>query len=170
MKTAYIDVDTQLDFVVPAGSLYVPGAEGILERVGELNREAVAAGHLLIATMDAHSENDVEFLSWPHHCVVGTLGQRKAEQTIVKGMRVVEKQSVDCFTNPQMAEILRVEGVQEAVVYGVVTEICVKNAVRGLLDRGIRVRVIANAVKELNAGTRDRFFEELRAGGGAIVR
>jgi nicotinamidase/pyrazinamidase len=169
MKTAYIDVDTQLDFVVPAGALYVPGAERILARVGELNREAIAAGHLLIATMDAHSENDVEFQSWPHHCVVGSLGQRKAEQTVVKGMRVVEKQSVDCFTNPEMAEILRLEGIEEALVYGVVTEICVLNAVRGLLDRGIRVRVIANAVKELNVDARDRFFEEVRGRGGEIA-
>ncbi len=169
MRTAYIDVDTQLDFVVPSGALYVPGAEAILSRVGELNREAVAAGHLLIATLDAHSENDVEFQSWPHHCVVGSLGQRKAEQTIARGMRVVEKQSVDCFTNPEMTEILRVEGVEEAVVYGVVTEICVLNAVRGLLDRGIRVRVIANAVKELNVNARDLFFEEVRGRGGKIA-
>ena len=169
MRTAHIDVDTQLDFVVPAGALYVPGAEGILERVGELNREAVAAGHLLIATMDAHSENDLEFKSWPHHCVVGSLGQRKAEQTIVLGMRVVEKQSVDCFTNPEMAEILRAEGVEEAVVYGVVTEICVLNAVRGLMDRGIRVRVVADAVKELNVDARDRFFGEVRGRGGIIA-
>lgn len=169
MKTVYIDVDTQMDFVVPAGALYVPGAERILAQVGKLNREAVSAGNLLIATMDAHSENDVEFKSWPHHCVVGSLGQRKAEQTIVKGMRVIEKQSVDCFTNPEMAEILRVEGVEEAVVYGVVTEICVLNAVRGLLDRGIRVRVVANAVKELNVDARDRFFEEVRGRGGIIA-
>ncbi|MCX6610393.1 MAG: cysteine hydrolase [Acidobacteria bacterium] len=169
METVYIDVDTQMDFVVPAGALYVPGAERILAQVGKLNREAVSAGNLLIATMDAHSENDVEFKSWPHHCVVGSLGQRKAEQTIVKGMRVIEKQSVDCFTNPEMAEILRVEGVEEAVVYGVVTEICVLNAVRGLLDRGIRVRVVANAVKELNVDARDRFFEEVRGRGGIIA-
>ncbi len=169
MKTAYIDVDTQLDFVVPAGALYVPGAERILARIGELNREAVSGGHSLIATMDAHSENDVEFQSWPHHCVVGSLGQRKAEQTIVQGMRLIEKQSVDCFTNPKMAEILRVEGVEDALVYGVVTEICVWNAVRGLMNRGIRVRVIANAVKELNVDARDRFFEEVRGRGGVIA-
>jgi len=169
MKTAYIDVDTQLDFVVPAGALYVPGAELILPRVGELNREAIAAGHLLIATMDAHSENDPEFLSWSHHCVVGSLGQRKAEQTIVRGLRLVEKQSVDCFTNPEMTKILRSEGVEEAVVYGVVTEICVLNAVRGLMDRGIRVQVVANAVKELNVDARDLFFEEVRGRGGIIA-
>lgn len=43
------------------------------------------------------------------------------------------------------------------------------NAVRGLMDRGIRVRVIANAVKELNVDARDVFFEEVRGRGGKIA-
>ena len=27
MKTVFFDIDTQIDFVFPAGALYVPGAE-----------------------------------------------------------------------------------------------------------------------------------------------
>lgn len=169
MKTAYIDVDTQLDFVFPSGALYVPGAEKILSLVGDLNREAVAGGHLLISTMDFHSENDPEFLNWPRHCVGGHFGQRKAEETVVKGAVWIEKQSVDCFTNPQMAALLEREGVTQAVVYGVVTEICVLNAAYGLLERGIGVKVISSAVKELRADARDLFFEEVRARGGQIA-
>lgn len=170
MSTVYIDVDTQLDFVVPGGSLYVPGAEHILDRVGALNREAIAGGHLLLTTMDAHTEDDVEFQTWPHHCVAGTLGQRKAGQTIVPGAVVIEKVTTDCFTNPRVAELIRENGITDAVVYGVVTEICVLNAVRGLQDRGVRVTVIGDAVKELDVAARDRFFEEVRSRGGEIRR
>lgn len=169
MKTLYLDVDTQLDFVFPAGALYVPGAERILGRIGALNREAIAGGHVLAATMDAHSENDIEFQSWPHHCVVGSLGQRKAAETIVDGMRVIEKQTTDCFEAVAMRELVEREGIEQAVVYGVVTEICVLKAVRGLLDRGIGVRVVADAVKELNVEARDRFFSEVRTRGGVVA-
>jgi nicotinamidase-related amidase len=28
MKTVFVDVDTQIDFLFPAGALYVPGASG----------------------------------------------------------------------------------------------------------------------------------------------
>ncbi len=169
MATLYLDVDTQLDFVCPSGSLYVPGSEKILARVGALNQEALASGHRLVATMDAHAENDLEFKVYPPHCVTGCLGQRKAPETIVEGMTILEKQSVDCFTNPRLAEWLQQWEIREAVVYGVVTEICVLHAARGLAERGIAVRVVANAVKELDTAAREQFFAELRAHGGEIV-
>src|SRR5271170_5517568 len=83
MKTVFFDIDTQIDFVYPAGALYVPGSERILPIVGELNRRAP----VLISTMDAHSEDDPEFQAYPHHCVVGTAGQHKPAVTILNDPR-----------------------------------------------------------------------------------
>src|SRR5580704_16678956 len=80
MKTVFFDIDTQIDFVYPAGALYVPGAERILPTVAELNRRAP----LVISTMDAHSEDDPEFKIYPHHCVVGTTGQQKPASTLLE--------------------------------------------------------------------------------------
>ena len=168
MHTLYLDIDTQQDFVFRSGALYVPGAERIIERVAELNREAIAAGHTLIATMDAHSENDPEFATWPHHCVNGALGQRKPEQTLVKGMHILEKQSINCFSNPKLDAMLNETRIDKAIVYGVVTEICVLHAARGLLDRGVHVTLIENAIKELNVAAKDHFFAEFRERGGVI--
>ncbi len=94
MKTIFFDVDTQIDFLYPAGALYVPGAESIVDRRSpRLNRMAPA----LISTMDAHSENDPEFQLYPAHCVAGTVGQRKPACTLV-GQAIVEKQTLDCFS------------------------------------------------------------------------
>jgi nicotinamidase/pyrazinamidase len=168
MKIAYVDVDTQIDFLYPAGALYVPGAERIVPRVAELNREATAAGHVLIQTMDAHTEDDAEFAAWPHHCVAGTLGQRKPEVTVAPGAIRIEKRHVDCFTNPRMAEVVRELGVTEAVVYGVVSEICVRHAALGLLERGVKVRVETSAMRELSAEARERFYAEVRERGGSV--
>ena len=33
MKTVFFDIDTQLDFLYPAGALYVPGAERIVPAI-----------------------------------------------------------------------------------------------------------------------------------------
>src|SRR5579863_7638671 len=113
MKTVFFDVDTQIDFLFPAGALYVPEAETILDGIASLNRYAAAHAIPLISTMDAHTEEDPEFRIYPHHCVAGTDGQRKPAATLVENRVIVpnqlcdriapqillEKQTLDCFTN-----------------------------------------------------------------------
>src|SRR5207247_530250 len=78
MKTVFFDIDTQIDFMFPAGALYVPGAERILPVIARLNRQATT----LVSTMCAHQEDDPEFKQWPPHCVVGTFGQLKPASTL----------------------------------------------------------------------------------------
>ena len=51
--TLFFDIDTQIDFVYPAGALYVPGAEHILPVVAELNRRAPLARALRAFSMTA---------------------------------------------------------------------------------------------------------------------
>src|SRR5687767_10067372 len=123
MVTVFFDIDTQIDFMVPAGALYVPGAERLLPAISALNRYAVENDIPLISTMDAHAENDIEFRNWPAHCVVGTIGQKKPETTLT-GTRLVvpakpvevpdvnaqqillEKLTTNCFDNPNLEAVL----------------------------------------------------------------
>ena len=71
MTTVFFDVDTQLDFLYPAGALYVPGAERLVPTLVKLTRFAAEHQLPMIATMDAHSEDDPEFTTWKPHCVEG---------------------------------------------------------------------------------------------------
>lgn len=169
MNTAFFDIDTQIDFVFPAGALYAPGAELVLPQVARLNRHAKLHGIPLISTADAHAENDPEFALWPPHCVAGTFGQRKPDCTLV-GQIVLNKQSVDCFTIPDLPPLLAQLRVEHAVVYGVVTEICVKHAVFGLLDRGIRVTLVEDAVRALDEAEAEAMIRQMQARGGTVVR
>jgi nicotinamidase/pyrazinamidase len=169
MNTAFFDIDTQIDFVFPAGALYVPGAEAALPQVARLNRHARERGIPLISTADAHAENDPEFAEWPPHCVAGTLGQRKPDWTLV-GQIVLNKQSVNCFTIPELPALLEQLRVEHAVVYGVVTEICVKHAVFGLLERGIRVTLVEDAVRALDEAQAAAMIAEMKARGGSLAR
>ena len=185
MKTVFVDVDTQLDFLYPAGALYVPGAEGIVPAIERLNRYAAAHQIPVLSTVDAHAENDPEFAQWPPHCVAGTTGQHKAAATLLDkriivpnrdceftldGAQqiIVEKQSIDVFTARNLERLLRMLGAGRFVVYGVVTEICVRSAIRGLLAAGNPVVLAADAVKELRADEAARTMQELRSRGGVI--
>lgn len=158
MRKLFLDVDSQLDFLYPAGALYVPGAEHVVPAIAALNRHAIAHGIPLLSTADAHTEDDPEFKTWPAHCVAGALGQRKPAETLV-GQRIIEKQSVDCFTAPALLEALAQQPADEYIVYGVVTEICVLNAALGLERYGKPIRIVAEAVKELDAEAARRVRE-----------
>ena len=53
--TVFWDVDTQVDFMLPTGSLPVPGAEALLPNLGRLTEAARAAGVTIVHTADLHS-------------------------------------------------------------------------------------------------------------------
>ena len=186
MRTVFFDVDTQLDFLYPAGALYAPGAESIVPAVAALNRYAAAHGIPVISTMDAHTEDDPEFRTWPHHCVAGTHGQQKPSATLLEKRVVLpnalcsvdiagaqqvllEKQTVDCFDCVNLDDVLAKLGAERYVVYGVVTEICVKLAAMGLLRMGRRVEIVTDAVRALSSEEGARTLAEFTAAGGLLV-
>jgi nicotinamidase/pyrazinamidase len=187
MKTVFFDVDTQIDFVSPAGALYAPGAEHVVSNVAALNRFAAAHSIPVISTMDAHSENDPEFALWPPHCVVETAGQQKPAVTLLDRRMVVhnenaealglgdaqqfllEKQANDCFTNVNLPGLLQQLNADRYVVYGVVTEICVKYAAFGLLKTGGQVELVTDAIRSLDHGQAQSMLAEFAAQGGTLT-
>ncbi len=186
MKTVFVDVDTQFDFLYPAGALSVPGAERIIPAIERLNRHAAAHAIPVLSTVDAHAEDDPEFADWPPHCIAGTLGQHKAAETLLEkritipnrecelpiegaAQIIIEKQSVDVFTARNLPRILQMLAADRFVVYGVVTEICVRSAVRGLMAMGKPVVVVSDAIKELRADEAAATLEEVRSCGGAVA-
>jgi len=160
---AFFDIDTQLDFMVPAGALYVPGAELILPKVAELNRYAAANGILVISTTCAHTEDAAEFKDWPPHCVSGTFGQLKPGITLldkrvtipntpceidVTGAQqiIIEKNELNVFSNPNFLPLLDKLGITECDIYGVLLDYCVGLAAMGLLKTGRTVRLRKEAI------------------------
>jgi nicotinamidase/pyrazinamidase len=187
MKTVFFDIDTQIDFLFPAGALHVPGAEKLLPALARLNRYAATHGITVVSTMDAHAENDPEFNDWPPHCVLGTHGQHKPVETLlekrvtipttpgeyaIEGAEqiILEKQALDLFTNPNLPALVKRLGADRYVVYGVVTEYCVRCAVLGLLRTGQRVELVEDAVKSLDDEAARRTLEEFTSAGGRLTR
>lgn len=184
--TVFFDIDTQLDFLFPAGALYVPGAEQLPGRLARLNRYAAEHGNVVISTVDAHTEDDAEFADWPPHCVAGTIGQNKPAATLLERRVVIpnarresnvagvqqillEKQAFDCFTNVNLADTLAGLKAERYVVYGVITEICVKFAAMNLLDTGRKVELVTDAVCGANQSAASETIREFTARGGIVT-
>jgi nicotinamidase/pyrazinamidase len=168
VTTVFFDIDTQIDFMYPAGALYVPGAERIVPVVAELNRKAP----IVISTMCSHAEDDPEFQIYGPHCVQGTIGQQKPAATLLNDPRrqiLFPKQVLDVFSVPKLLPLLGQLNADRYVVYGVVTEICVKCAAFGLLKTGKRVEIVIDAVKSLDESTAAKMLSDFVAAGGHLT-
>lgn len=187
MKTVFFDIDTQIDFLFPAGALYARAAEKIIPTVAKLNHYAGMHGIPVISTMDAHSENDPEFLNWPPHCVVDTVGQQKPASTLFEkrivvpnapssldvssaGQILLEKQTFSAFSNPNLKILIDHFAADRYVVYGVVTEVCVKFAAFGLLETGKRVEIVTDAICPLNDADGAKTLADFTTAGGHLTQ
>ena len=184
------EVDTQADFMLPDGKLYVPGAEKTIPNLKRLVDAARQGRVLLVSDACQHTPDDPEFAAFPPHCVRGTPGARIIPEALAekhltlpneRGFKlpedlfrcqqiVIEKQTLNVFDNPLTDEIVnRLLPDAEYFVFGVVTEYCVRLAAKGLLERGRKVSLVTDAIETLKPEDGGRTIDELRALGARFV-
>ncbi len=158
------DVDTQVDFMLPHGKLYVNGAETLAPNLARLTRFAHDNGIRIVASSDNHDPGDEEISenpdfqsTFPPHCLRGTQGQARIAETTLRDPLVVEpeqrasevlarlehhhgdvlfhKRFFDVFTNPNVIPVLNALQASRVVLYGVALDVCDRYAVEGLLRR-----------------------------------
>lgn len=189
-RVVFWEVDTQADFMLPGGKLYVPGAEKLIPQMKRLADASRSGKVFLVSSTDQHAPDDPEFQRFPLHCVRGTSGaeilpELKAAKLLwIPNQRsfslpssldeiqqvVLEKQTLDVFDNPNTEKLLaRFPQDTEFVVFGVVTEFCVRLAAKGLLDRGRRVALVTDAIETLDASEGQRTLEELIRRGARFI-
>jgi nicotinamidase/pyrazinamidase len=173
------DVDTQVDFMLPAGKLYVPGADETREAMRRLVEGARAAGLVHVASADDHELTDPEISSepdfentYPPHCLRGTRGALKIDETeqvdplplglvpyppgmlrdLVADRReiLLLKKNYSVFTNPSAEPLLAILDPDEIVVFGVATDVCDDAAIVGFLNRGLNVAFVEDAARGLS--------------------
>jgi nicotinamidase/pyrazinamidase len=165
----FVDIDTQRDFLEPGGALYVPGSTEIIPNLARLTRFARRHGIPILATACAHTVDDPELRIFPPHCMLGTHGQARVDATAVGGSYLLDEHSIlpktlpahltlhkheyDLFSHPLAHDLIgRLDSDRPLfVVYGVATDYCVRAAVEGLIDRGCRVAVVADAIRAIDS-------------------
>jgi nicotinamidase/pyrazinamidase len=184
----FLDVDTQRDFMLPSGRLYVPHAEEIIPNLAKLMLWARDHRIPVISSADTHAPDDPEFAQWPPHCVAGTPGQRRIAQTLFPdaivlenrpgafqapqewvGQLIVEKPVYDFTTNVNFDAILASLGQPRFVVFGVATEYCVLADVLALRKRKLHVALVQDAIKPISEEGGQKALEEMVAAGARLV-
>ena len=192
------DVDTQVDFMEPAGKLYVPGAKDVAPAMERLVDAARVAGVTHVASADDHELTDPEISdepdfrdTYPPHCLRGSRGAEKILETkqrdplplalvpfppgriaaLIWGRReiLLLKKSFDVFTNPNTDALLDELDPEEIVVFGVATDVCDDAAIRGFLRRGRRVRFVEDAARGLDESRTAACTAAWREGGAIVT-
>lgn len=146
-NAVFLDIDTQRDFMLPSGALYVNRARTLLPALKRITAIADKHGIPIVSSMDWHCPADPEFKCFGPHCVQNSAGARKISATVAGATKqvFVRKCTYDIFSNPEAAWLLK--DYTEVYVYGVALDYCVKAACLGALKLGHRVYLIKDAVK-----------------------
>jgi len=174
--------DLQVDFC-PGGALGVPGGDEIIKTVNEYVRFFHSQRVPIIATRDWHPPNHCSFIEqggpWPVHCVQTSRGAQFHPDLIVPpGTAIVskatdpKKEAYSAFEGTTLEQRLRDMSAKTLYVSGLATDYCVKQTVLDACRLGIRVVVLEDAVRGIDAtpGDCERAMREMREAGAILAR
>lgn len=166
-----LDVETQQDFLDPAGSCYTPAAESVRVQLRRLFQWARQYHVPVISTVLRVRTGEHGPLSAVPHCVDGTPGEKKMPETILSarvnlGLRnttdlpsslfedyqqvIFEKRHTDIFLHARAERLITELPNATFVLCGVGLAQGIVQAAVGLRNRGLGVILAEDAVLDLN--------------------
>lgn len=162
--SALIVVDMQNDFVRESGSLFVPSAPALVPALENLLVQARAERVRVVFTQDWHTQDDPEFAIWPVHAVAGSWGAEiiselapEPEETCIRKLRY------DAFYATSLDHLLRLWQIENLVIVGTVTNICVLHTAASAALRWYRVVVPQDGCAALNSSDQDFALSQIHS-------
>lgn len=137
----------------------------ITSKIKSLVEKFLSEDEAVAFIKDTHTRDSIEFRKYPVHCIDGT-----SESELISELASYEKDSLvyrknstsTIFASNFMRDIERMKSLEEVVITGCCTDICVMNLAIPLInyfdenDREVKVRVPQNAVETFDSETHDR--------------
>jgi len=168
---ALVIVDMLDDFVT--GALANPDAQRIVEPLSRLLEHARGDDDwVVVFSNDAHDPSDPEMRVWGEHALAGTPGAEVIPELEPRPGRteiISPKRHYGAFDGTGLDEQLKALGVDEVVVTGQHTHICVRHSSYGAFVRGYRVVVARDAVCTFAGVDQDEALDYLAMAYGAEV-
>ena len=137
---ALIIVDMLKDFC--DGKLANPKAQAIAPPLQRLLTHAREDGWVVVFSNDAHQPGDPELKVWGEHAMAGDPGAEVIDElSPAEGEIISEKRHYGAFDDTGLDEQLRERGVDEVVITGQHTHICVRHSSYGALIRGYEITI-----------------------------
>ena len=158
---ALIIVDMLKDFV--DGALANPRAQAIVEPLQRMLAHAREDGWVVVFSNDAHRPDDPELRVWGEHAMEGSPGAQVIPALEPREGEIVSpKRDYGAFDGTGLAEQLKERGVDEVVIAGQHTHICVRHSSYGALRNGFSVLIPRDAVAAFEGVDEDEALEYLK--------
>ncbi len=165
---ALIIVDMLADFV--DGKLANARAQAIVEPVRRLLAHAREQGWVVVFSNDAHLPGDPELRIWGEHAMAGDVGANVIPALAPRADEIVSpKRHYGAFDDTGLADDLRRRGVDEVVIVGQHTHICVRHSSYGALRHGFEITIPRDAVCAFEGVDEDEALAYLTMAYGARI-
>ena len=149
-KTAVLIADMLVDFVSPAGKLFVPDTRKTIAPLRRLIDKGRKAGATMAYIQDWHRPDDPEFSIWGPHAIQETPGTRVIPELAPSPRDyVIRKRTYDPFFATDLDLLLRQKHIKNVIVTGTVANICVLHAAGSADLRGYEVIVPIDTISAL---------------------
>ncbi|MHB1928680.1 MAG: cysteine hydrolase family protein [Acidimicrobiales bacterium] len=151
-RTALLVIDMQNDFLLPGAPVEVPGGLDLVPHVRDLGAACRHAGYPVVYTQEMHlpdlTDFGVELHFEPPHCLEGGGGEDLVDGLGVAPGDVVitRKRRYDAFFGTELETVLRLREVENLLVAGVCTDVCVLSTVLHARHLDYRCCVLSDAV------------------------
>jgi ureidoacrylate peracid hydrolase len=149
-STGIVVIDMLNDFCKSGGAMVLPGYEGLVPSQKKVIEAGRQAGSAILFVVDTHRRSvrqDREFLKRAPHCLEGTWGAQVIEDLDPRPDDVyIVKRRYSAFFNTDLDLTLRDLQVNTLVIFGVVTNICVRSTVHDAFFLGYQVIVPEDCV------------------------
>ena len=149
MANVVLVVDMVRGFLEPGHNLYCGDeAREIIPNVHNLLQRQRDAGSQMLFVSDHHDPDDLEFQTFPVHCVKGTEEPEVIPELgeFVTGSNVIPKNCYSGFFNTDLAHRLEVLKPDKVIICGVCTDICVLHTAADARNRDYPVEVPTDCV------------------------
>ncbi|MGN7477347.1 cysteine hydrolase family protein [Solibacillus silvestris] len=178
-KKALIVIDYTYDFVATDGKL-TSGAPGqaIDKKISSLIEQFVQQNEVVVFANDLHVENDPyhpESKLFPPHNIEGTKGRelfgtvKEMYETYKEHVISFDKTRYSAFAGTNLDILLRERKIEEVVLVGVCTDICVLHTAVDSYNLGYKITVPEHAVASFNEAGHSWALDHFKSSLGAKI-
>lgn len=167
-RTALLVIDIQEDYTGPQAKQPYRDGDRIVKATNALLAEAEAKGTLVVFVENVIDNSLIKMISGGLNAP-GSPGLEMDRRLLrLPGTRTFTKLESDAFSNPDFDAYLRMNHVNQVLITGLDTAVCVNATALGALNRGYKVTMVTEGIAGKNGKPSEKWTTRWREAGAEV--